>query len=110
MELALLQSEIAAELERFIRTRFQISQDDPVFGRETDLWDAGYLDSLGVVDIIEFLQNRFAVSVRGEAVFDPDFVRINGMARLAFRLLTSAEQQVEAKDLEVTFQKSTGAE
>ena len=80
---------IASELELFIRKRFQISDNDEAFGRETDLWDQGYLDSLGVVEVIDFLQNRLHLTIPSQMLFDPDFVRINGIAQLVSNLANS---------------------
>jgi acyl carrier protein len=79
-------TQIAQELERFIRTRFQVSADDFTFGEDTNLWDEGYLDSLGITEVIAFLESRFKVRVSTDVLFDPDFVCIHGMARLTFEL------------------------
>lgn len=77
---------VAAALETFIRTRFEVTPDDSRFDRETDLWTEGYLDSLGIVELVEFLQETFNIVIPNELLFDPDFVRINGMSRLISRL------------------------
>ena len=80
-------AQIAQEVERFIRVRFQVSPDDSMFGADSDLWDEGYLDSLGITEVIAFLESRFTVHIPTHILFDPDFVRINGIARLTFELL-----------------------
>jgi len=81
-------AEIAQEVERFIRARFQVSPDDSTFGADSDLWDEGYLDSLGITEVIAFLECRFTVHIPTYILFDPAFVRINGMARLTFELMS----------------------
>jgi acyl carrier protein len=87
--------QVASALEAFIRGRFQVRPDDGYFSAETDLWGEGYLDSLGVVELVHFIEGEFRVSVPTEMLFDPDFVRISGMARLIHQL-TSAGTATEA--------------
>jgi acyl carrier protein len=79
-------TQVALALETFIRARFQVPADDPRFDHEIDLWTEGYLDSLGVVEVIEFVQETFNIVIPNELLFDPDFVRISGMSRLISQL------------------------
>jgi acyl carrier protein len=81
-----LAEEIAVALESFIRDRFEVAPDDPYFDRDTDLWTEGYVDSQGIVEILEFLQERFRVVIPNDLLFEPEFVRINGIGRLVARL------------------------
>ena len=69
-------------VEDFVRQRFLVRPDDAFFGREVNLWDAGYVDSAGVVEMIAFLEQRFDTSLPEEVLFDPDFTTIRGIARL----------------------------
>jgi acyl carrier protein len=85
-----LAEEIAVALESFIRDRFEVAPDDPYFDRETDLWTEGYVDSQGIVEIIEFLQDRFRVAIPNELLFEPEFVRISGIGKLIARLANGA--------------------
>jgi acyl carrier protein len=78
--------QIASTLDAFVRERFQVRPDDNYFNAETDLWGEGYLDSLGVVELVHFIETKFRVSVPTEMLFDSDFVRISGMARLIQQL------------------------
>lgn len=71
----------AGAIERFVRERFQIAATDDLFSRRVNLWEEGYVDSLGVVEVIEFLERRFAVKLPEEVIFDPDFTSIEGIAR-----------------------------
>ena len=61
---------------------YNIAKDDPDFSRDIDLFDTGYLDSLGLVALTTFLEDTYAFSLTGEDFFDPAFTTINGMARL----------------------------
>lgn len=73
---------IAASLELFIRQQFQVAADDAHFTRRIHLWESGYVDSIGIAEVIAFLEGTFEVTVPDEALFSPDFVHIDGIARI----------------------------
>ena len=77
---------VARDIERFIRKRFQISDDESGFSRRVNLWEEGYVDSLGVVEVIAFLEQRFRVDLPEEVVFSPDFTNIDDIARFVVSL------------------------
>ena len=72
----------AGALETFIRANFQVGDDDPYFNRNVNLWEEGYVDSTGVVEVIAFLEETFGVAVPEEMLFSPDFTSIAGISRL----------------------------
>jgi acyl carrier protein len=72
--------EIAGCIEAFIREHFDVKPSDAEFGRSVNLWAHGYLDSIGVVEVIDFLESRFEVAIPEEALFSPEFTHIDGMA------------------------------
>lgn len=73
---------LAAELDAFIRERFRVAPDDPLFHRDTNVWDEGYVDSAGVVEVFAFLESRVGERLPEELLFNPEFVTVRGMARL----------------------------
>ncbi len=77
----------AAIIERFVRARYRIAADDPGFSRRVNLWEEGYVDSVGVVEVIEFLERTFATTIPEEALFSTDFACIDGMADVVRRSL-----------------------
>jgi acyl carrier protein len=58
----------ARDIERFIRERFQIADAESGFTRTVNLWEEGYVDSLGVVEVIAYLEKRFSVKLPEEFV------------------------------------------
>ncbi|MCZ7525375.1 MAG: phosphopantetheine-binding protein [Acidimicrobiia bacterium] len=74
-------------LEGFVRSYGQVAPDDPDFGRSTNLWEEGYLDSAGVVELLAFVEEHFGVTVPDEALFLPEFTTLDGMAEVVDRLL-----------------------
>jgi acyl carrier protein len=72
-------------VEEYIRSRFNVQPDDSLFARDINLWEGGYIDSVGVVELIVFLEGEFRVKLPEEVFFDPDFTSIQGMARILMR-------------------------
>jgi acyl carrier protein len=82
---------IESVVEGFIRRRFSIRPDDGFFGRDVNLWETGYVDSAGVVEMIAFLEQNFETTLPEEVLFDPDFTNIRGIARLVSKTLPQRE-------------------
>ena len=50
-------------LRNFIVERFKIPENDPDFTNEVHLFDYGYIDSFGAVDLTAFVEKAFSVKV-----------------------------------------------
>jgi acyl carrier protein len=81
-------------IEKFIRDQFSVSPTDPEFNREVDLFERGYLDSVGYVELLEFLSQEFGVEVPDEDLLDDDFSSITGIARIVSRNLGSTAKTI----------------
>jgi acyl carrier protein len=77
--------EVTAEVERFIRSRFRVRADDTFFSRQVNLWEEGYIDSTGAVELIAFLEQTYQIRLAEEVLFDPDFTHVQGIGRLVDR-------------------------
>lgn len=73
---------IVASIEAHIKKRYQVSQFDSGFQHDINLWEQGYLDSLGVTEVVEYLEHTFDVSIPESSLFDEQFGTIAGMARI----------------------------
>jgi acyl carrier protein len=76
---------LETQVENMIRTHFNISPTDPEFDREVDLFDRGYVDSMGIVELLELLQEEFKVEFSDEDLLSDDFSSISGIAWLVSR-------------------------
>lgn len=95
--MATSQSNIAIALEQFIREIAQITEGDSEFTRTAHLFDAGYIDSLGVVSLMEFIETRFGIELREDDLFDERFATIEGMSGvIADRLSSEASPADES--------------
>jgi acyl carrier protein len=86
MDLNLIET-IADGLERFIRERFSVPDTDTQFSQQVNLWEEGYVDSLGAVELIAFIESTYTIKLPTSVLFAPDFTTISGMARLTGQLV-----------------------
>ena len=87
--MAISRSSIATRLEEFIRDIAQIDSEDGEFTRGAQLFDAGYVDSLGVVSLMEFVETSFGIDLEEEDFFDEKFTTIDGMSQIIADRLTA---------------------
>lgn len=79
--------EVAQDLEAFVRERFQVEEDDDFFTLDVNLWEEGYVDSAGVVELIAYLEDSYAIQIPRSMLFDPGFTSVDGIAERIVRLL-----------------------
>jgi D-alanine--poly(phosphoribitol) ligase subunit 2 len=82
---------IASRIEAFVRTQFEIDPSDDGFDRTVDLFEFGYVDSVGFAELLAFLTEEFGVQVPEEDLLSDEFLRIDGMAGIVSRLTGDAE-------------------
>ena len=73
---------LASALDAFIRERFRVAPDDTLFHADTNVWEEGYVDSAGVVEVFAFLESLVGERLSEDLLFHPEFVTVRGMARL----------------------------
>jgi acyl carrier protein len=78
---------VATDVEAYVRTRFSVPATDTVFTRTVDLFEEGYVDSTGLVELIAHVEQLYGVRLPEEALFDPSFSHIDGIARVVADLL-----------------------
>jgi acyl carrier protein len=78
--------EVAARTEEWVRGHFSVSARDPRFARDVDLFERGYVDSVGLAELLGFLQEEFSVDVPDEVLVSDEFATIEGIARVVCRL------------------------
>lgn len=93
---------VESRLEAYIREQFSVSPSDPWFGPETDLFEEGYVDSVGVVELLEFVGQEFAVEVAEEDLLSDDFSTLGGVARIVRRSLGEDPKEVMEEHLAST--------
>lgn len=79
---------IAQAIERYIRSEFRIRDDDQSFDRDVDLYDLGFVDSAGAVELIAFVETTFGLELRDDDIFSDHFTTITGISGLVHARLT----------------------
>ena len=51
------------KVREFIRARFQIPEDDPDFDDDVHLFDYGYVDSFGAVELTSFVEKEYSIQI-----------------------------------------------
>ena len=78
----MLEIGIIAKVKDFVATESQVPLMDPEFTNDVHLFESGYLDSLGVVLLIEFIETAFGVKLDETQMFSEEFTTIGGIATL----------------------------
>jgi acyl carrier protein len=78
---------IERRIDEFIRSNFSISPTDSGFGQEVDLFEGGYIDSVGVVELLEFLSSEFDVEIPDDDLLDDEFATVGGIVQIVSRNL-----------------------
>ena len=55
--------QIKGSLREYIVNHFKVPANDPEFNDTVHLFDYGYVDSFGAVDLVSFVQDKFGVTV-----------------------------------------------
>ncbi len=89
---------IADEIGAMIRARFQIPDDDPLFDFDVHLFEEGYVDSQGVVELIAKLEQTYAVHLPSDVLFSERFTTVRGIAGMVVELREHALQEPQDAD------------
>ena len=65
----------------FVRENFLYARPDFPLGPDARLLEHGIIDSMGVVEIVEFLQSQFGVVVRDDEITEDNLGTIAAIAR-----------------------------
>jgi methoxymalonate biosynthesis acyl carrier protein len=81
------QAAIGDDLERFVRRTFAVDAGDPNFDRSVDLFEAGYVDSVGITEMLAYINDTYGIDVPDEHLLSEEFASIDGMAAVISRML-----------------------
>jgi len=75
-----MSQEIEKPIKDFIASRLLYSKDGFNYPDDTSLLKEGIIDSLGVVELVEFLQGQFGLKVEQQEVRPDNFDSVANMA------------------------------
>lgn len=70
-------------IREFIRKEAKVASSDTLFSDDVDLLDYGYIDSFGIVGLIELLSSRFGVDLSDVDFYEKGHRTIAGIAQIA---------------------------
>ena len=77
------QSDIILEkLQSYIEMRFIVEFDGETVDHDTDLFQAGIMDSFGIVDVVSFIESTFEVSFTDSDLTSPRIACLGGLVEL----------------------------
>ena len=53
-----------------------------------NLFESGYVDSVGAVELLLFIEETFGVQIEDQELFSDEFTHLQGMARLVWRKMS----------------------
>ena len=83
-------AQVGDRVEEFVRTQFRVSPNDSRFSRSQRLFEMGYVDSVGVVELLAFIGQEFQVNLPVEVLMSDEFSTIDGIASIVARLRAAA--------------------
>jgi acyl carrier protein len=75
-----MQATVSGRIRGFVRSRFPLARNLD-FSDEDSLLDAGVIDSLGILDLVGFLEETFGVQASDEDLNPENFDSIATLAR-----------------------------
>ena len=73
-------TDIASQTHRYITDNFLYARPDFRLGNDDRLLEKGVIDSMGVMELVAFLQERFAIVVAEEEIVEEHFGSITAIA------------------------------
>ncbi|MGH7208658.1 MAG: acyl carrier protein [Nitrospiraceae bacterium] len=88
---------VKQEVRRFLATELRVDVDDPDFADDVNLFDSGFLDSLGFATLITHLEGRYEIRFDPQELFAEDMMTLSGLVQILNSRRKS--QRLSATDL-----------
>lgn len=75
------QSQVADRTRTFIRESFLYARPDFTLDDDADLLTAGIVDSMGVMELIEFLEREFHIKIPDDDITEENLGTVSAIAR-----------------------------
>jgi len=85
--------DIPSTIRQFIREKFVFSSLDTSFDDQASFMETGLVDSTGVLEIIQFIEETFGISVADEELIPENLDSVENLANFVGRKLGQVEQQ-----------------
>ena len=79
------EAEIVDETRRYIAENFLYARPDRVVAQDEHLMERGIVDSMGMMELIDFLEERFGVRPPDEEITEQNFATLGRIANFVSR-------------------------
>ena len=79
------EAQIVDETRRYITENFLYARPDRVVGEHEHLMERGIVDSMGMMELIDFLEERFGVQPADEEITEQNFATLARIAAFVSR-------------------------
>jgi len=80
----------AKDIEKVLTAEIVVDSDKKSLGPDEDLLEQGMIDSLKIIKLIEFMENKFGIKIVDEEIIPENFMSINSMVKFIERQLENA--------------------
>ena len=85
MATAISEDEMRGEIRRFVIDSFLFGKDGGALSNDDSFLEKGIIDSTGILELIEFLEERYRVKVADEDLLPENLDSVNRVARFVSR-------------------------
>ena len=78
---------VSGSVRGFLQENYLFGYEEEDFADESSLMEHGVLDSLGVLELIAFLESEFGIKVADEEILPENFDSVNGISRFVINKL-----------------------
>lgn len=78
------------EIRAFLQERFPLARDLTRLADDDSLLDLGVIDSMGVLELVDFIDERYGIVVRDEELVPENFDSIAGIVAFLHRTRTES--------------------
>ena len=73
---------VADEVRHYILEHFLFGEDDPSVSNDTSLTDSGVMDSTGVLELVEFLEETYNIEIDNTELVPANLDTVNRIVEL----------------------------
>jgi len=73
-------SETIGKLREYIFDNFLFTEDENALGNDDSFMEKGIIDSTGILEVIEFVEEEFGLTIEGEEMIPENLDSINNLS------------------------------
>ena len=71
--------DIMQELEKYLLTEAALNLDKKSINPNEDLLMQGIIDSMGILNLVSFMENKFVIKIKNEEILPENFQNLNAL-------------------------------